>query len=223
MAFRNIKIAVHPSLFLRDPAETELGRNLVRESISMIDTHGFEWFTFKKLAEVLSSTESSIYRYFENKHQLLTYLICRYWAWLRFRMELENRNLTDSKIKLSNIIQLLATPSDNFPETGVDEAALHRILVSEGSKVYLTRVVDQLNEDGMFNEYKLLCQSISEVIRDCNAQYPFPHALATMLLETSRGQLYFAQHLPALTDKPMDGDAYDYVKNYLEQLVFSVL
>ncbi|MFN8414716.1 MAG: TetR/AcrR family transcriptional regulator [Cytophagaceae bacterium] len=223
MAFRNIKISVHPSLFLRDPAETELGRNLVKESISMIDTHGFEWFTFKKLAEGLSSTESSIYRYFENKHQLLSYLIGRYWGWLRFRIEFENRNLTDSKIKLLNIIALLATPSDNFPETGVDEAALHRIVVAEGSKVFLTRIVDELNREGMFTEYKMLCQSIADVVHECNIQYPYPHALASMLLETSRGQLYFAQHLPAMTDYPQGEDEYAYVKKYLEQLVFSVL
>ena len=57
-------------LFLRDPQETELGRNIIRLSIKMMDEIGFEEFTFKKLAVKIKSTEASVYRYFDNKHKL---------------------------------------------------------------------------------------------------------------------------------------------------------
>lgn len=223
MTFSNLSLKLHPSLYLRDPNETELGRLMVRESIRMIDDYGIEGFTIKKLAEHIKSTEASIYRYFENKHHLLTYLICRYWAWLRFRIDYENKNVSEPKEKLSNIIRLVATLADDIPGTGIDEAALHRIVVAEASKVYLTRIVDELNNEGMFTEYKNLCHRIAHVIMECNPTYPFPNALATTILETSRDQLYFVRHLPSLTNYPSGENQYAYVIRYLEQMVRALL
>ena len=77
-----IQIQLNDNLYLRDPQETELGRNIVNNSIELIDEIGFEKFTFKKLATKIESTEASIYRYFENKHRLLIYLIAWYWNWI---------------------------------------------------------------------------------------------------------------------------------------------
>ena len=69
--FSNIKIQVHSAIYIKDPETTELGRKILKESIILIDDIGFENFTFKKLGEKIGSNESSIYRYFENKHRLL--------------------------------------------------------------------------------------------------------------------------------------------------------
>jgi AcrR family transcriptional regulator len=71
----SLNIKMNNNLFLRDPEETELGREIIKNSIILIHKTGFESFTFKKLAEKIGTTEAGIYRYFENKHQV-AYLYC---------------------------------------------------------------------------------------------------------------------------------------------------
>ena len=70
----NLKITINEKLYVKDPETSELGRNILKNSILLIDEIGFEAFTFKKLGEKIQSNESSIYRYFENKNKLLVYL-----------------------------------------------------------------------------------------------------------------------------------------------------
>ena len=59
-----MQLVLSDRYFLRDPLHTELGTNIVAQSILMIDQLGFEQFTFKKLAQPIGSTEASIYRYY---------------------------------------------------------------------------------------------------------------------------------------------------------------
>ncbi|MEJ7912060.1 MAG: helix-turn-helix domain-containing protein, partial [Chitinophagaceae bacterium] len=66
-----LKIKMNEKLFLRDPEQSELGQKIIRQSIALIYEKGFESFTFKKLAEDITTTEAGVYRYFENKHRLL--------------------------------------------------------------------------------------------------------------------------------------------------------
>ncbi|MFY7861276.1 MAG: TetR/AcrR family transcriptional regulator, partial [Chitinophagales bacterium] len=73
---------VNEHLYLKDPESTELGRKLVKNSVEMIYSLGFEQFTFKKLSIDLGTTEATVYRYFENKHRLLLYIINWYWLYL---------------------------------------------------------------------------------------------------------------------------------------------
>ena len=61
----NLKITINEKLYVKDPETSELGRNILKNSILLIDEIGFEAFTFKKLGEKIQSNESSIYRYFE--------------------------------------------------------------------------------------------------------------------------------------------------------------
>ena len=58
---------MNEKLFVRNPEQTELGRKIIEFSIKLIYENGFEAFTFKKLAEVIGSTEAGIYRYFEKQ------------------------------------------------------------------------------------------------------------------------------------------------------------
>jgi hypothetical protein len=60
-----IQMKLNEKLYLRDPQHTKLGRRIIQYSILLIDEIGFEAFTFKKLADRISSTEASVYRYFE--------------------------------------------------------------------------------------------------------------------------------------------------------------
>ena len=204
-------------LYLRDPQDTALGRRLLAESIRLLDELGFEAFTFKKLAVVISSTEASLYRYFENKHRLLTYLVSWHWAWLRFRVRFTVQNVTDPRQRLHLALSVVCQATTDDPATpDLDEAALYRVVVAEASKAYLTKDVDADNKAGFFREYKNLVGDIVEVVRAINPDYPHPHALVSTLLESARKQFFFAQHLPSLTD---GAD----VLPFLERLALSVL
>ncbi|MFZ7146229.1 MAG: TetR/AcrR family transcriptional regulator [Bacteroidota bacterium] len=128
------------NLFLRDPEETELGREIIKNSIILIHKTGFESFTFKKLAEKIGTTEAGIYRYFENKHRLLIYIVSWYWSWLEFKVMVHTNNIESPEIKLKKIIKILATDvKDELETKHIDEQLLHQIVRMEGSKAYLTR------------------------------------------------------------------------------------
>jgi len=206
-----------PHLFLRDPQATELGRRMLAESVRMLDEIGFESFTFKKIATALGSTEASLYRYFENKHRLLTYLVSWHWAWVRFRVRLAMHNVPDPGRRLRNALAAVCQASEDDPATpDFDEAALYRVVVAEASKAYLTKDVDDNNRAGMFQEYKDLVAELVEAVLAVNPHYPYPQALVSTLLESVRKQHFFSQHLPTLTNSGSIGA-------FLEHLAFSAL
>ena len=189
-------------LYLRDPQATELGRRLLAESVRMLDKMGFESFTFKKIATALGSTEASLYRYFENKHRLLVYLVSWHWAWVRFRVRFALHNVADPRQRLHNALLAVCEASEDDPATpDFDEAALYRVVVAEASKVYLTKEVDTNNEVGLYREYKELVAELVEVVLAVNPAYPYPQALVSTLIESARKQLFFSQHLPSLTNQ----------------------
>ena len=114
-----LKLQMNECLYLKDPQDTELGRKIVQQSIQMIDELGLEAFTFKKLSLVIDSTEASIYRYFENKHKLLVYLITWYWTWLEYKIEFETNNVADPYLRLSKALRLVTekkTYDNSFPD-----------------------------------------------------------------------------------------------------------
>ena len=217
-----LKMVLNERLYQRDPEQTELGRNIIKESIVLIDKLGFEHFTFKKLALQLNSTEASIYRYFENKHKLLVYLISWYWVWIDYQIDFQTNNIRSSEEKLKIIISIIAQYglADNT-FTYVNEKALYNIVVSESSKAFLTKEVDKDNEDGFFKEYKSLCHKIALIVSDISPAYPYPHALVSTLFEASKKQIFFAQHLPSLTEAKFDGANYSVINDFLKSLAFS--
>ena len=96
----NVKITINEKLYVKDPETSELGRNILKNSILLIDEIGFEAFTFKKLGEKIQSNESSIYRYFENKHKLLVYLSSWYWSWIEYNLVFFFFFITNAEEKL---------------------------------------------------------------------------------------------------------------------------
>ena len=219
----SIRIKLNEKLYLRNPEDTELGRKIIHVSIGMMDELGFEQFTFKKLALEIDSTEASIYRYFENKHKLLIYLISWYWVWLDYRIMFKTNNIKSPKEKLKIIVKSLSESQNDDPNTDLDEAALHRIVVSESSKIYLTKDVDEANKDGLYREYKMLCKKIAEVILEINPTYKYSHSLTTTIMEASHDHVFFAKHLPSLTDIKLTGNDYSQLESYLEHLLFSAI
>jgi hypothetical protein len=215
----NISISINPEIYLRDPLSTDLGKKILNNSILLIDKHGLEDFNFKKLANKIASTESSIYRYFENKHFLFIYLINWYWEWTSTSIDLVTMNLTDPCEKIKKVIHTLATTSiANKDVPFIDEEVLHRIVIREGAKAYHYKKIDVENEYGFFLSYKNLCKKISLIFLEINSKYKYPKSLASTLVESCNNNIYFAKHLPRLTD--VDSSL---GKEKMQQQVFDML
>ncbi|MCO6479035.1 MAG: TetR/AcrR family transcriptional regulator [Phaeodactylibacter sp.] len=196
-----IELDINKNLYLKTPEETELGQRIVQHSILLIDEIGFESFTFKKLADRIGSTEASIYRYFENKHLLFVYLVNWYWEWMKFRVGFYTMNIAEPLDKLRAAIRVIVDTSQRSTSVDyVDTEALHRIMVTEGTKAYHKKNVDEENKEGFFLSYKALCGKLADIILEANPRFSYPRALASTLLETANNNIYFAQHLPRLTD-----------------------
>lgn len=216
-----IQIKMNENLFLRDPEHTELGRNIIKHCIQLIEKDGFEAFTFKKLAEDIGTTEAGIYRYFENKHNLLIYIIAWYWSWLEYQISYQTNNVTDPAVKLKKVIKLLATKvEDDATTSHVNESLLHQIIISEGSKAYLTKQVGEDNKHQFFKPYKDLCAVIGNIILECSPKYKYPRSLATTIIEMAHFQIYFMNNLPSLTDFGKNKEETEVV-TFLNDLVFS--
>ena len=82
----DFKVIMNEKLYLRNPEGTEIGKQIIKIGVNMISDLGYEQFTFKKLATEIGSTEATVYRYFENKHKLLIYIIDWYWAFIEFQV-----------------------------------------------------------------------------------------------------------------------------------------
>ncbi|HEX8548569.1 MAG TPA: TetR/AcrR family transcriptional regulator [Cytophagaceae bacterium] len=218
-----IKVQLNEKLFVRNPNDTELGKKIINESILMIDELGFELFTFKKLALQMESTEASIYRYFESKHKLLIYLISWYWVWLDFQITFKTNNIKSPQERLKTIIQILSQLQVDDPDTEINESALYRIVVAESSKAYLTKLVDTANKDGLYREYKTICKKIASVILEIDPSCKYPHSLITTVIEASHSQVFFAIHLPSLTDIKVAGTDYSQLEGYLWFLLTSTI
>jgi AcrR family transcriptional regulator len=218
----SIQIQLSEKIFIRNPQETELGKNIITHSIILIDKLGFEKFTFKKLAEEINSTEASVYRYFENKHKLLVYLVSWYWAWIEYMVDYKTNNISDPEIKLKIILAIIAASTQEDSNIShINESLLHKIVISEASKAYLTKDVDKENKEGFFINYKSLCKKIARVILQINPGYKYPNTLASSLIEMAHNQIFFARHLPSLTDVVIDNDNYQPIIDLLEHFAFN--
>jgi AcrR family transcriptional regulator len=220
-----LSFKLNDSLYLRDPQASELGQKILSGSVRLLDKLGAEHFTFRKLAEEIGSTEAGIYRYFENKQRLLLYLIDWYWTWLEFRIDYSTINVTDPRERLRISLRLLCEEKENDPSFAfMDEPALQRIVTTEFEKTYLTKQVDEDNRYGVFLPYKSVCKKIAGFVREINPKFPFPHTLVSTILLTSTHQLFYAEHLPSLTDiKHNPSTHFDKLEAFIQLVAFKTL
>ena len=219
-----LQLKLNENLYIKDPQSTELGLKIIEKGIFMIDELGFECFTFKKLSQEIDSTEASIYRYFENKHRLLVYLISWYWSWTEYRIIFDTHHLLNPKDKLLKALEIITSKKeydDTFPV--VNEPALQRIVINESDKAYLTKDVDEINKEGAFKGYKSLCAMIANMVMDLNKDFPYPHALVSTVLETSHQQIFYSQHLPSLTEIKDAADPFTSNFEYVKTLMFNTI
>jgi hypothetical protein len=218
-----LSFKVNEHIYLRDPESSELGKQIVKNAIDLIYELGFEHFTFKKLATKMSTTEASIYRYFENKHRLLLYILNWYWSYMEFLVDFTIQNIQDPKEKLIKIITLFTQSlPESLGQLDYNKSYLNQIVLSESSKVYLIKEVKEINSYQVFKPYKDLCNKISEVMLSLNPTYAYSRSLSSTLIETAHSQQYFSKNLPRLTDVSNEKED-EFVFNFLSQLVFSAL
>jgi hypothetical protein len=200
--FANLKIKVNGSLFLIDPNSSNLGKNIIAHSIDLIDEIGFEKFTFRKLGEAIESPEASIYRYFKSKNQLLSYLVSWYWGWMEYQLVFATANIQSPEICLQKAIDLISLKSNKKEMVdGIEVNKLMNIIISESSKSYLTKEVDQANKEGAYLSYKQFVARMASIVIQINPEYKFPNMLISTIIEGAHLQFFFAEHLPRLTNK----------------------
>jgi len=218
-----VKFDINDRIYLRNPGSSEVGKLMVKKSIDLIYELGFEHFTFKKLALEINSTEATIYRYFENKHRLLLYILNWYWSYMEFLLTIKLENVSNKKDRLRIIVHLLTHDlGESQNQFDYNKRFLNQIVISESSKTYLVKEIAEINKNESFKPYKDLCSKIATVISDYNSQYQFPRSLSTTLIETSHHQQFFSVNLPKLTDIKSKKNS-EFTSDFIEDFLFKIL
>lgn len=197
----NIKIQINEKLFVKDPESSALGKKILHEGILLLHDIGFDAFTFKKLGEKLGSNESSVYRYFENKHKLLIYLSSWYWSWLEYRMVISISNFTNPKEKLVKATTILTqTVQDDVQTKHINEAILNKVIIAEYTKTLHSKEIDHDIADGFYHIYERLINRLATIISEVNMEYKFPKSLASDIIQGAMQQHYIKNHLQSTTN-----------------------
>ena len=121
--------------------------------------------------------------------------------WLNYLIQIKTFNIEDPKKKLKIIIHTFVSVNEDNPTIDyVNESALHKVVIAESTKAYHTKGVDEENNKGFFLNYKEMVSSVAKVILEINPEFPYPYALASNLFEMTNNHIYFADHLPRLTE-----------------------
>lgn len=197
----NFKIQINNKIYVKDPETSDLGKKILNQSIILIDEIGFDNFTFKKLGEKIGSNESSIYRYFENKHKLLVYLSSWYWSWMEYKLVFATANITDPKEKLKKAITIVTEKvSDDSSTVYINESILNKIIIAEFTKTLHTKEIDLENKEGFFLIYKRVISRIIAFVNEVNPEYQFAKSLISSIVEGSLHQYFLKEHLKSITD-----------------------
>lgn len=197
----NIKMQVNEKIYVKDPESSALGKKIIEQSIVLIDAIGFDSFTFKKLGEKIGSNESSIYRYFENKHKILIYLSSWYWSWIEYKLVFNTTNITDKKEKLQKAITIVTEKvTGDIYADHINEAILNKIIIAEFTKTFHTKEVDKENKEGFFLIYKRLINRIVAIVNEVNPDYPYAKSLVSTIVEGSLHQHFLRDHLKSITN-----------------------
>ena len=197
----NFKITINDKLFVKDPETSELGKKIIKHSILLIDEIGFDHFTFKKLGSRIGSNESSLYRYFENKHKLMIYLSSWYWSWIEYKLVFATTNVTDPLDKLRKAITIVTEKiDDDLSTVHINESVLNKIIIVEFSKTLHSKEIDEDNKEGFFLVYKRIINRIVEIVNEVNPDYIYAKSLVSTIVEGSLHQHFLRDHLTTITD-----------------------
>lgn len=209
-------------MYNKDPESSDLGKSIIKYSIELLDELGYEQFTFKKLGEVINSNESSIYRYFDSKHNLLIYLCSWYWLWIDYQimMSFTNSYSIDDKLKL--ILKHVVEVSPDYITTEhINETKLQNIVIAEFHKTFMTKAVDEENKMGFYLVYKNVIFRLIKLINQINPDYNYAESLASTVIQGSLHQHFLRLHLKTITNFKKDDEMiqfyYDLIINTLKK------
>lgn len=218
----NIRIQINPAIFIKDPESTELGRRILTESINLIDELGFDHFTFKKLGERIGSNESSIYRYFDNKHKLLMYLSSWYWSWIECKLVFSTSSIANSTEQLMKAITVVTQKiEDDVNTIHINESTLNRIIITEFTKTFLTKQIDEEIREGFFAVYNRVIKRIITMLTALAPDYPFAKSFVSDMVEGALHQHFLSLHLPSITDCNEKISPTDYYLDLTQRLLNS--
>lgn len=193
----SLRVSLPSSMSLRDPEGSELGRRIVAASIQLLDSIGFEEFTFRKLGGEIGSPEASVYRYFSDKAMLVRYLEAWYWTWLDFRFRQRSRTLIDSRQRLDAALLVLAESGSYDPTFfHIDEAALHRVVVREARKAYGLEKARGAKKTKKLPPMSIFHESLAQVIAEYSPGYKYPRALALGIITSLHAYMFFGANSP---------------------------
>ena len=197
----NLKIQINENIHVKNPETSTLGKKIIQESIILIDKIGFDNFTFKKLGDKIGSNESSIYRYFENKHKLLVYLSSWYWSWIEYKLVFSTTNVENSLEKLKKAITIVTEQIEDDQSTDhIDKKILNKIIIAEFTKTLHTKEVDEENKAGFFVIYQRIINRISKMVQEVNPDFEFPNSLVSTIVEGALHQHFLKIHFQTITD-----------------------
>ncbi len=219
-----LRFDLNKNLYVRDPQATAFGQKLLASAVNLMAEIGFEQFTFKKLAEGMDSVEASIYRYFANKHMLLLYLTNWYSEWASYSIKVHSMTISQPKSKLEICIENIVHPqlqTDNMQIMDIEQ--LRKIVIEQSSKTYHVHEVDEENQQGLFSSYKKLNDLLTDCIHDYNSNFHYPRSLASTVIEMVNQQLYFAEHLPRMTELKPNAAVEQELQVMINAFVFKLL
>lgn len=211
------RLKLDKALYIKDPEETILGKEIVSKSIELIYELGFEKFTLKKLANHINSNEPSIYRYFENKQQLLIYLLSWYWTWIEFNIDNNTRNIKDPRERIKIIIKILSNSlTYDAKFTHINEEKLGLIAIRSYQGLFINK------DKNIFSAFDSLCNKVSKVINELDSNYKLPKTIAISLIKIIQEQLFLKFNFPDMTELKDDNDNQILI-DFSEKFVFSFL
>lgn len=196
----HIDIDISKNLSIKDPFSSDLGKKIVLNGLSLINHYGFEDFNFKKLAVACSTTEASVYRYFNNKVQLLAFLTAYYWNWTEYLTELYCQTAKSPKSKLNALINIICNHEIN-PESinGIQYSDLHQLINSEWQKLIYNKETKMIPANAAFEDYKRYKKMVSVILTDLNKNIKEPQAIITTLIIAANTQLFFSKKFQSLS------------------------
>ena len=197
----HIVLQLDPGLYQKDPFSSPIGKLILKEGVKQIAHDGLDVFTFKKLATALNSTETTIYRYFTNKHQMIMYLSSWYWSLLEWRIVFATANINDPKTRLQKAIHVLTSRLEaDANSLFVDEQLLQDIVNAESYKGYEIHWAKPNDKKGYYLALNSLIDRLAQIIHEADKTNKHPRALALTFVETTQRQSFYAKHLHELTD-----------------------
>lgn len=197
---QQLELHIPACLYIKNPKESALGEKIIESAAELIPQLGIEEFTFKKLALHIGCTEATVYRYFENKHQLLLYILHIFWGWHEYQITFATQNLESASIKLKRTISLLSNPVFEFFPKKKHAHNVMQTAINEGIKIHLTRHLKEEINQGAMDSYYRIVKRISGFIGELDSNYPYPDALSSSILDGALLQLFYKRYCPGISD-----------------------